>query len=548
MKIWILILHLVLMFTSSFSQDISSIQYPSEVVKGEKFSIMLNLYTNPKDTLYIITSVEGDFSLSESFVIDDSLFKVEPIKAGLQFLADAVLKNLPEGKTFILPDTFAHTSVLRKYVIIGFSRTQGDIKINFFPVKLHFDSSVFNPSMMKKGQAKTNVKGSVERSAGLCVRFEKNGFIKFNVDHKFTAKTGFTLSFWIKTTSMIAKVISLNSSDDKSFLSIGIKLGNIVFSLSNSIGKYEISPAKFVSDGKWHNIIVCAGQSDNIVKFFIDGEKIDEVYIPNLNFFEINSPIVKVEHGPIDEIVLFKIYKPELIDRLSRYFVKFDSNVVFLLKFENEAIDIIGNVFGVESNEVKFIPSSAPLCSPEVRISAELKGNNVNVNWEVDDPMFVDRFIVERKIGDGLYQPIHQAASSNQKRYSFMDVISENNVVYYYRVKRINENGGFEFSDEVKIGLGLTKDFEIIGNFPNPFNSETKIIYNLFNDTYVKLTVYDIVGREIAILVDGFQNAGRHEVTFDLNNVKVNEITSGIYFYKLQTQRSYEVRKMIIIK
>ncbi len=546
MKFWILVL--LLIPALSLSQEISSIQYPSEVVKGEKFSIMLNLYTNPKDTLYIITSFDGDFNLSESFVVDDSLFKIDLVKMEPKFLTDGILKALPSGKMLILPDTFAHTSVLRKYIFVGFSKTQGDIKINFLPVKLRYNSLIFNPDSVKSGQVKVDVKGSIEKSAGLCAKFEKNGFIKFNVDQKFTAKNGFTLSFWIKTTSMRAKVITLNSSNDKSFLSVGIKFGNIVFSLSNSIGKYEINLNKFISDGKWHNIIICAGQNDNILKFFIDGEKIDEVFIPNLNLFEINSPVAKIEHGPIDEIALFKTFKPELIERLSRYFVKFDSNAVFLLKFENETVDVLGNVSGVESNEVKFIPSSAPLYSPEVRISAELKGNSVNVSWEVDDPTFVDKFIVERKIGDGFYQQIYQVPSLNQKRYSFTDVVSESNVIYYYRVKQVNKNGSFWFSDEVKIGLGLKKDFEIIGNFPNPFNSETKIIYNLFNDTYVKLTVYDIVGREIAILVDGFQSAGRHEVTFNLNNVEVHEITSGIYFYKLQTQRSYEVRKMIIIK
>lgn len=548
MKLLILVSIFLLMPTLSFTQEISSIQYPNEVVKGEKFSIMLNLYTSPKDTLYIITSVDGDFNLSESFVVDDSLFKIEPVKMESKFLTDGILKTLPYEKTFILSDTFVHSSVLRKYILIGSSRTQGDIKINFLPVKLRSNSLIFNPASEKVGQVEVDVKGSIERSAGLCAKFEKNGFIKFNVNQKFTAKNGFVLSFWIKTTSMKAKIITLNASNDKSFLSVGIKLGNVVLSLSNSIGKYEVSPNKFVSDGKWHNIIICAGQGDNVLKFFIDGEKIDEVFIPNLNLFEINAPVAKIEHGPIDEIVLFETFKPELIERLSRYFVKFDTNVVFLLKFENESVDVFGNVSEVESNEVKFIPSSAPLCSPEVRISAELKGNNVNVNWEVDDPTFVDRFIVERKIGDGFYQQIYQAPSSSQKRYSFTDVVSESNVIYYYRVKRVNKNGSFEFSDEVKIGLGLKKDFEIIGNFPNPFNSETKIIYNLFNDTYVKLTVYDIVGREIAILVDGFQSAGRHEVTFNLNNVKVHEITSGIYFYKLQTQRGYEVRKMIVIK
>jgi len=546
-KILSLILTLSFALTSSFSQKISLVQYPDEVVKGEKFSVKLNLYSNPSDTLYIIASIEGDANLIESFAFDDTILNIEPTK--LKTLPESqILKNFLAKKTFIFADTFRHSSILRSYAFTMSSKSSGTVKVKFLPFKIYSDSLIFDPSSLEKGQISINVKGSAEKTGGLCVKFEKDGFIKFNIGNRLTIKNGFTLSFWLKTTAMRARVITLSSGFDKSFASVGIKSGNVVFSISNSIGKYEIKMPVFVSDGKWHNIIICAGQNDETLKFFIDGEKVDEIYIPNLNQFEINAPVVKIEHGLIDEVAFLNTYKPELIDRLSRYFVKFDSNVVFLLKFENETINVLGNVSGVESNGVRFVPSSAPVCSPGVRVSAELKENNISINWEVDDPAFVDRFIVERKVGEELYQPVYQTAPSEQRRYSFLDVISEKNVVYYYRVKRINKDGGVEFSDEVKVGVGLKRDFEIMGNFPNPFNSQTKIIYDLFNDTYVKLAIYDIVGREIAVLVDGFQSAGRHEVVFDLSNVKSHEMTSGIYFYKLQTQRSYEVRKMIVIK
>ncbi|CUT07791.1 Por secretion system C-terminal sorting domain-containing protein, partial [Candidatus Kryptonium thompsonii] len=257
---------------------------------------------------------------------------------------------------------------------------------------------------------------------------------------------------------------------------------------------------------------------------------------------------VKIEKGLIDEIVFFKNVKPELVERLWRYFVKVDTNVLFLLKFENEEVNVIGNVSNIETNAVKFVPSSAPIYSSGVKVNAELKEGKINISWEVEDPEFVSRFVLERKIKDGQFQPVYQILASDFNKYTFVDVDVEDNVVYFYRVKRINKDGSFEFSDEIKVGVGLKKDFEIIGNFPNPFNSETKIIYTLFSDTYVKLTVYDIVGREIAVLVDGFQNAGKHEVSFNLGNIKVDEITSGIYLYKLQTQKGYEIRKMVVIK
>ncbi len=545
-KVLLLILNFAFLFTSLFSQEISLVKCPEEIVKGEKFSVKLDIRSNPEDTLYIIVSVEGDVELVNSFSLDDSILNMELTKIDLS-LRYPYLKNLFTGKTFVFADTFKHLSSLRSYAFVMNPKSSGAVKIKFLPLKIYSDSLIYNPSDFENWQVDVDVKNSFEKSTGLCVKFEKGGFMKFKINDKFTAKNGFILSFWIKTTAIKSRIMNFSSADGNP-LSVGISSGNLFLLISNSIGKYEIKIPSFISDGKWHNVIICAGQNDNTLRFYIDGEKVEEIYIYNLNFFEMNSPTVRIEQGLIDEVVLFKTYKPNLVDRLYRYFVKFDSDVVFLLKFENETVDISGNVSKLEFKGVNFVPSSAPLCSPDVRVSAEMKENTININWEVDDPTFVDEFVVEKKVGDGVYQPIYRTSSFGRKQYSFLDVLSQSGVVYYYRVKRINKDESYEFSDEVKIGIGLEKDFEIIGNFPNPFNSETKIIYNLFSDACVKLTVYDIVGREIAVLVDGFQTAGRHEVTFNLNSVQKHEMTSGIYFYKLQTQRNYEVRKMIVIK
>jgi hypothetical protein len=544
-----LFLVLTLIISPLFAQKISLIQYPDEVVKGEKFAVKLNVYAEPKDTILIIASSEGEVNLSESFIFEDSSINIEPLKANPPFaLSEYLQKNFPAQRVFIFLDTLKHSSVLRSYAFVMSTKSSDEIRLNFLPIKISSDSLILEPMEAEGHKVNIKVKNYLDKTAGLCAKFEKDGFIKFNLNDKFTGKEGFTLLFWLKTTSMMGKIITLRSTFDKSFVSVGLKFGSIFVSMNSSIGKYEITFPKFVSDGKWHCIVITANQPGDVLKLYVDGDKIDEIFIPNLSQFEINRPSVKIEKGLIDEIVLFKNVKPELVERLWRYFVKVDTNVLFLLKFENEEVNVIGNVSNIETNAVKFVPSSAPIYSPGVKVNAELKEGKINIGWEVEDPEFVSRFVLERKIKDGQFQPVYQILASDFNKYTFVDVDVEDNVVYFYRVKRINKDGSFEFSDEIKVGVGLKKDFEIIGNFPNPFNSETKIIYTLFSDTYVKLTVYDIVGREIAVLVDGFQNAGKHEVSFNLGNIKVDEITSGIYLYKLQTQKGYEIRKMVVIK
>lgn len=80
-------------------------------------------------------------------------------------------------------------------------------------------------------------------------------------------------------------------------------------------------------------------------------------------------------------------------------------------------------------------------------------------------------------------------------------------------------------------------------NYPNPFNVETIISYVLKSATNVKITVYDRLGREVAVLFDGPQNEGEHNVSFNASN-----LPSGIYFYRLKTTEHTEVRKMVLTK
>ena len=89
----------------------------------------------------------------------------------------------------------------------------------------------------------------------------------------------------------------------------------------------------------------------------------------------------------------------------------------------------------------------------------------------------------------------------------------------------------------------IPNDFNLYSNYPNPFNPETKIKYEIPMNLYVKLNVYDIVGRHVKTLINNNTNAGSYEVTFD-----GSDLASGIYFYSLEAGEYKEVRKMILLK
>jgi hypothetical protein len=86
-------------------------------------------------------------------------------------------------------------------------------------------------------------------------------------------------------------------------------------------------------------------------------------------------------------------------------------------------------------------------------------------------------------------------------------------------------------------------DFHLQQNYPNPFNAGTIIAYEIPQTSHVKLTVHDLLGREVAILVDETQNSGRHRVVWNGASM-----ASGIYFYALQVRNGVEKRKLVLLR
>ena len=98
-----------------------------------------------------------------------------------------------------------------------------------------------------------------------------------------------------------------------------------------------------------------------------------------------------------------------------------------------------------------------------------------------------------------------------------------------YKINVINTN----VTDVHTQRLEIPSSFLIKQNFPNPFNGETNIIYSLPENSNIELTVYDILGTKVITLVNGYQNAGEYEVTWNGKNSYGTPMSSGIYFYKI---------------
>ena len=89
----------------------------------------------------------------------------------------------------------------------------------------------------------------------------------------------------------------------------------------------------------------------------------------------------------------------------------------------------------------------------------------------------------------------------------------------------------------------IPKEMRLRNNFPDPFNPATTVEYDLSEDVNVTIKVYDLLGREVATLLDGYEEAGYKKIVFDATT-----LSSGIYFYKMQAGRFNDVKKMMLLR
>lgn len=96
---------------------------------------------------------------------------------------------------------------------------------------------------------------------------------------------------------------------------------------------------------------------------------------------------------------------------------------------------------------------------------------------------------------------------------------------------------------DISNDLNSVSNFELEQNYPNPFNPSTSIQYSIGSNQFVQLKVYNVLGDEVAVLVNKEQPAGNHEIEFD-----ASRLSSGIYFYKLTSNSFSETKKMLLLK
>jgi hypothetical protein len=164
----------------------------------------------------------------------------------------------------------------------------------------------------------------------------------------------------------------------------------------------------------------------------------------------------------------------------------------------------------------------------------------VDVTWDFWSDEAVDRFTLYRRHGASPSVVIASGDARTTRAYTDKSV--EPGETYYYEVV-IRNAGRDEFRSLVATATVARLAASLSQNYPNPFNPVTRIGYVLPTDMKVALTVYDVNGRVVERLVNGFQSGGEHMIEWNATG-----IASGVYFYRLQTRDFVETRRMILLK
>ena len=184
--------------------------------------------------------------------------------------------------------------------------------------------------------------------------------------------------------------------------------------------------------------------------------------------------------------------------------------------------------------------------------TAQYVGNATQLNWTTASELNNLGFDIQRSTSGNDFVTIGfvlgKGTTTEIQNYSYVDETTSPNINYAYRLKQIDFNGSYNYSEVINLGESNPLNFELLQNYPNPFNPSTTISIGLPVKSDVILDVYNIVGERVLSLYSGELAAGNYNYTVDASNM-----TSGIYIYVLNAvgedgKNSTLSRKMTLLK
>ena len=181
-------------------------------------------------------------------------------------------------------------------------------------------------------------------------------------------------------------------------------------------------------------------------------------------------------------------------------------------------------------------------------LALQISGSNeITLTWK-DNSTIKDGYIIEREQSPQTSFTVIDTLKGSGTEY--IDKNVEQGQTYTYRIKAFKDSLESEYSNEASLLVdvkvekkGIPTEYSISQNYPNPFNPTTKIKFALPKAGLTKITIYDLLGREIRTLINKELQACYHEINIDVHN-----LPSGVYLYRIQSGNFIQTKKMILMK
>jgi pectate lyase len=179
--------------------------------------------------------------------------------------------------------------------------------------------------------------------------------------------------------------------------------------------------------------------------------------------------------------------------------------------------------------------------------SAVIKGSDIILNWKTATETNNLGFEIERKSSNNSsWSAIGFVDGSGTSSTGINYFYTDKNLSsgkYYYRLKQIDYDGTYEYSNEAEINLNIPSAFVLHQNYPNPFNPQTTIRFEISEKSLVNISVFNLLGEKVSSVMEENLDEGSYQKTFDAAS-----LASGIYIYRISAGKFSASKKMVVLK
>ena len=226
-------------------------------------------------------------------------------------------------------------------------------------------------------------------------------------------------------------------------------------------------------------------------------------------------------------------------------------NSVFIIStiLENGDTLVWSNTF--EGFSIDNLSPGAP-----TELSAQRTNNRLIISWSSNQEQDIATYILDKSRDSSFTTDDYLSFFVNNT--FFYDTTFQEGTTFYYRLSASDYSGNISsFSDTIIYpdpnlfideNFSIPTQFSLLQNYPNPFNPSTRIVYGLPKTSHVELAIYDILGREVSVILNEVQEPGYKTITWYGTDYYGNYIGAGLYFYTIKAGHFTKTRKMVFLK